>query len=35
MVERKERKKGRELVSDTVIEIICNTSMEMVYMYIM
>ena len=37
MVERKERrKKGRESVSDTVIEILCSTSMEMgVYMYIM
>ena len=36
MVERKERrKKGRELVSDTVIEILCSTSMEMVCMYIM
>ena len=31
MVERKERrKKGRESVSDTVIEILCSTSMEMV-----
>ena len=35
MVERKERrKKGRESVSDTVIEILCSTSMEMVCTYV-
>ena len=35
MVERKERrKKGRESVSDTVIEILCSTSMEMVCIYV-
>ena len=35
MVERKERrKKGRESVSDTVIEILCSRSMEMVCTYV-
>ena len=32
---KKRRKKGRESVSDTVIKILCSTSMERMCMYIM